>query len=273
MGDAYSIITDPFVHLKYGADPFVQLRRFAQRGDVENVRALLPTLSKLVIRLSSKRVVMFGDAFRLAMWNGWHDVADLMVQAAPWLRIHPTGPFNYYAVDEAACVPCESAAFATWLLHKVESGWPSNRPVPKTPLENAAQEGRVSAVKRLVYAKANMQDRSAISALCDAVVDASGKYDKKLKKKQKKAIGVIAVLLRAKATLRQPDNARYMETPLYLAVTNGQLHVTRVLIRAKADVNEKPFGRRPLEIALNDQRLHYGHGQAIVDLLRNAGAH
>jgi hypothetical protein len=268
MGDAYSIITDPFVHLQYDADPFVQLRRFAQRGDVESVRALLPTLSKQVTQLPSKRVVMFGDAFRLAMWNGWHDVADLMVQAAPWLRIHPTGPFNYYAVDEAACVPCESDAFATWLLNKEESGWPSNRPVPKTPLENAAQEGRVSAVKRLVYAKANMQDRSAISALCDAVDGAhvGRKYNRKLKGEQKKAIGVIAVLLRAKATLRQPDNARYTETPLYIAVTTRQLHVTRVLIRAKADVNEDRKGT-----SLLDRAMKTGN-HAVAELLRNAGA-
>jgi hypothetical protein len=205
-----------------------------------------------------------------------------MVQAAPWLRKLRFGWLNQNALDEARYAPCESDAFATWLLNKEESGWPSARPM--TSIQLAAQKGRAGLVKRLVDAKANVQGDSkrpgwsAVPALYFAVHAGSlGYYSvhgtyigRWYKGREKQTIAVIAVLLRAKAMLRRPetlDESHYAETPLYEAVSTCQFHVTRFLIRAKADVNEGSYGgAKPLERALANGN------EAIVELLRNAGA-
>ena len=255
-----------------GVDSFVQLRRFAQRGDVENVRALLPNdpTDPHFIRHSYLRV-MLCDAYRLAIWNGWPSVAELMVQAVPFLSSHCLGPHNNHALDKGGRAPCESDAFATWLINKERARWPSALPLPMTSLQLATRKGRVSAVKRLIHAKANVQgdsDRTgwrAMPALYFAVHDES----LGCKGREKQTIAVIAVLLRAKATLRRPEtmnNGSVRNTPLYNAVSTGQFHVAQVLIRAKADLNEDRKGTGLLERAMKTGN------HAIAELLRNAGA-
>jgi ankyrin repeat protein len=81
----------------------------------------------------------------------------------------------------------------------------------------------------------------------------------------------IAVLLRAKATLRRPEimtalGLLQMDTPLVHAVGTGQLHMTRYLLRCKADANEECFGDSPLQLATKQGN------QAMEALLRCAGA-
>jgi ankyrin repeat protein len=62
------------------------------------------------------------------------------------------------------------------------------------------------------------------------------------------------------------NNGSVRNTPLYNAVSTGQFHVARVLIRAKADVNEDRKGTSLLERAMKTGN------HAIAELLRNAGA-
>jgi hypothetical protein len=261
-----------------GVDLFVQLRRFAQRGDVENVRALLPKVFPNEFQNSCWGCAKFIDAFRLAIWNGWPSVAELMVQFAPWLRGYPMGRRGWVALDDAGCAPCESDAFATWLINKERAGWPAYRPRPMASLQLAARQGRVGAVKRLIHAKANVEgdsDRTGwrpIPALYCAVY---GSYiGQWWVGTEQKRIAAIAVLLRAKATLRRPETVSalgalcvlQMDTPLGHAVSSGQLHMTRYLLRCKADANEECFGDSPLQLATKQGN------QAMEALLRCAGA-
>jgi hypothetical protein len=320
-----------------GVDLFVQLRRFAQRGDVENVRALLPKVFPNEFQNSCGGCAKFIDAFRLAIWNGWPSVAELLVQFAPWLRGYPMGRRGWFALDDAGwvpcesdafakwlinkeragwpssrprrmasiqlaarqgrfgavkrlinakanvqgdivCAPCESDAFATWLINKERAGWPAYRPRPVASLQLAARQGRVGAVKRLIHAKANVEgdsDRTGwrpIPALYCAVY---GSYiGQWWVGTEQKRIAAIAVLLRAKATLRRPETVSalgalavlQMDTPLGHAVSSGQLHMTRYLLRCKADANEECFGDSPLKLATKQGN------QAMEALLRCAGA-
>lgn len=208
------------------------------------------------------------DAFRLAIWNGWTNVVDVLLQVSPWLRSYPIGRRWRWPLHEAASTWCESDVF-TRLLH--HDGEPIHVTLP-SPLQIAVDRGRIAMVKRLISSKAeflgNIYTLPALYSACMAVSPTRCDLPARRHVGEKNRILAVAVLLRAKATFQRSERSH--STPLMYAVKYRQLHMVRFLLRSKADAAETAFGSSPLNIALHE--LPDPCREAMLQLLLNAGA-
>ena len=220
------------------------------------------------IDLTKNEIKIMCNAFRLAIWNGWTNVVDALLQVSPWLRSYPIGGRRRWPLHEAASTWCESDVY-TRLLH--HNGEPIHVTLP-SPLEIAIDRGRIAMVKRLISSKAeflgSIHTLPALYSACMAVSPTRCDLPARRHVGEKNRMLAVAVLLRAKATFQRSDRSH--STPLMYAVKYGQLHMVRFLLRSKADVAETAFGSSPLNIALHE--LPDPCREAMLQLLLNAGA-
>ncbi len=220
------------------------------------------------IDLTKNEIKIMCDAFRLAIWNGWTNVVDVLLQVSPWLRSYPIGRRWRWPLHEAASTWCESDVFTRLLPH---DGEPIHVTLP-SPLQIAVDRGRIAMVKRLISSKAeflgNIHTLPALYSACMAVSPTRCDLPARRHVGEKNRILAVAVLLRAKATFQRSERSH--STPLMYAVKYRQQHMVRFLLRSKADAAETAFGSSPLNIALHE--LPDPCREAMLQLLLNAGA-
>jgi ankyrin repeat protein len=280
-----------------------ELRRFAQRGNGERVRALLPKIldqpPNFITSTGQERqfdehilvrtTATLRTAFRLAIWNDWLPVVCILIEAAPWLLTgappwvlntcvdassYGNPKFFLCALRQAVYAPCSPNICAALVLHKTDICHADN--VRQPLLHAAISKGRAATVRWLLEAKAGVHRVTLQVAVQSAKRNGaeetlvrrmpSRQLARWKRSTRKQRTAIVALLLHAKANPNESNNE--WTTPLRRAVANSDLNIARLLVRAKANVNEVRDG-----VTLLQTTVDYCHCEReMLQLLRSSGA-
>jgi hypothetical protein len=260
-----------------------QLRRSAQRGNCELLQVLLPQL----LHGSTSQLEAKGTlraAFRLAIWNDWLPVVLILIKASPWLITEHEHFPKYNALRQAMHAPCSPDICAALVFHKADMNIQKGGYWREPLLYAAIKSGQVATVRWLLDAKADMHKAPLLRAVQSAGLNcAEATLVRRMPSRQlarwkrstrKQRTAIVALLLHAKAN---PNDSNYAKnTPLRRAIANNDLHIARLLVRAKADVNEdvnEVVNEVQGKTTLLQTVVNYCHCKgAMLQVLRSGGA-